>query len=151
VLSDRESRFVALFQRTGPGFAREIPIQGADLSRAVRIERPDLLELHPLSGSPNTAALREEALALARALFRKRDTLESTTHVLAHPHAVNCDGIVAEVEIRSRTAEGGAACGFETIVRTGSSAVLSPRARTQERRTPVARPVAGVRTREEGR
>lgn len=120
VLSDRESFYTAAFRRTGLGQAEQIALDAVPLGQGVPLERPDLVELVPLDGESNKAALDETAAAIARDQFRRPDKVEARKLTVGRPWPVNTDGVVAGVEIAMRPN----GKGFVTTIYTGSEAPL---------------------------
>jgi hypothetical protein len=135
-LSDEETIFTSAYQRVGRGLAREFPLAGVPRQLATRVERPDLVELVALDGSSNATLLKEEALSLAKSIFRRQDYVRTTTYVFAHVKTINPDGVVDSVEIRTRDKNG--PCGFETVVTTGSSAFRNQGGTGTRQRRPSA-------------
>lgn len=124
-LTDRETWYAAAFVRSGRGEAKTVELERLPFDQAHRIDRPDLVELVGLDGASNVATLNEAALALAKAAFRKAEVMTTTKRVLPHVWPIQCDGVVAAIEIRSRE-KSGAPCGFETTVWTGANAWALP-------------------------
>lgn len=86
--------------------------------------------------SSNADQLRLAAEQFARPLLLRQERVEEARLTLGRPWAVNCDGVVAGVEIRSRPDMKG----FETVIVTGSSAPAIEPMRTREH--PRARDLA---------
>lgn len=133
-LTDQESHFVAAFKRSGTGAVPAV-LSEVPLDRALRIERPDLRELVPLKTSGNREALEREAREAAAAIFRRRSEVKAASYVLVGPWPIQCDGVVAGIEIRNEVVEG-APCGFTTTVSVGGSALLPRAPRTLTRGVP---------------
>lgn len=130
VLTDQESYYVAAFKRTGYGRAEPITLDQVPRGQGVPIERPDLVELVPLEGASNRASLDSTAEAVAIDQFTKPDKVEARKLSVARPWPVNCDGVVAGVEIAMRPN----GKGFVTTIYTGSEApLLDPLGRTRVR------------------
>lgn len=122
VLSDRETPYVAAFQRAGRGVPQDKALADVALDRAVRVDDPELAELVYLDGSSNADDLRARAALRAAQRMSAPDQVPSQRLVLAHPWPVNCDGVVASVEITMRHTREGVPCGFETLITTGTGA-----------------------------
>lgn len=130
VLSDRESYYVAAFQRVGQGRVGPLPVGQVPAGEGVVLQRPDLVELVPLESPSNRGTLDATAQELAQGLVTRPDTVEGAKRSVARPWPVNCDGVVSGVEIAMRP--GGK--GFVTTVYTGSEArALYPLGRTRVR------------------
>jgi hypothetical protein len=137
ILSDRESYYTAAFKRTHHGRAEPVGVDAVPAGEGVPIERPDLVELVPLEGDSNHGALDLTARALAEAAFHRPDRVESAKYSIARPWPVNCDGVVAGVEIAMRPN----GKGFVTTIFTGSDApAFKPFDQTRERPRRRARP-----------
>lgn len=136
VLSDQEGYFARAYKRTAAGTAEPVPVDDPAVQpNATVIRRPTMGELIPMVGEGNRAELEAEAEKIAKERFLARPKVEGRTHVLARPWPVQCDGVVASVEIRSD------GTGFETSILTGGDAVRHALGATRIRpRNPV--PVA---------
>ncbi|MCO5167621.1 MAG: hypothetical protein M9894_14835 [Planctomycetes bacterium] len=138
-LTDKESIYTAAFRRTGRGQGVRVQVDelfgngpGAANDQAVRLFDPDMVELVPLEGAGNRAALDEQAERMALTRFLAPEQVTTTRTTLARPWPVQCDGLVSNVEIRMRFKDG-APCGFETTVTAGGQAPFArirPRPRT---------------------
>ena len=96
-----------------------------------------MVELVPLIGTGNRAALDRTANEIAAARFSTPEKVESGTYTLARPLQVNCDGIVSAVQWSSRP-DG---AGFETRVDVGGEVKLNPfQPATRVRKRPRANP-----------
>ena len=123
VLSDTESYYTAAFARVEQGPPRSISLEAIPAGEGVPVERPDLVELVPLEGPSNRPTLDQTALTIAAGLFGRPDKIESAKYSVARPWPVNCDGVVAGVEIAMRPN----GKGFVTTVVVGSEApILKP-------------------------
>ena len=125
----------------------DLPRDGDELDRAVRLDDPELAELVLLDGSSNAADLLARATARAAVRLNTPDAVASRRLLLAHPWPVNCDGVVAAVEVTMRTTKEGVPCGFETLITTGAgNAPLPVPGTTRARsRSPVSVTGAAVR------
>lgn len=147
VLSDQGTFYVAAFERFGQRRARQIRVADAQLDRAVPLEDEDLVELVTLDGKTNRGQLDDAAQRRAVEAFDTPDVIRSSCLAVAHVWPVQCDGKVAAVEIRTRF-KGDVPCGFETLITTGSTPIVTDEAgRTQSR---PARPVRGRAAAREG-
>jgi hypothetical protein len=104
------------------------------LDQALRVYRP-WVRLLPLEGEGNVAVLERDALALAQQVFRRAPSVKGSVHKLAGPWPVQCDGVVAGVEIRSEVKDD-APCGFTTIITVGSDPPWLPE-RSRPRTNPA--------------
>lgn len=130
VLSDRESYYVAAFQRTRERHAAPIELDKVPVGQGLVIERPDLVELVPLEGESNRVRLDETAQSIAEAACSRPERVEQAKYSIARPWPVNVDGVVAGVEIAMRPN----GKGFITTIHTGSEApALAPLDRTRVR------------------
>jgi hypothetical protein len=130
VLSDQESYYTAAFKRVARGRAESLELGAVPAGEGVPIDRPDLVELVPLESESNRGALDETAQAVAEGLFNRLEQIEAGKYSLARPWPVNCDGVVAGVEIAMRSQ----GKGFVTTILTGSAApALEPLGRTRVR------------------
>lgn len=120
VLSDRETYYVAAFERRGQRRAVPIRVADAQLDRAVRLEEPNLVELVNLDGASNRNGLDDAAQRRAADAFDAPEVVRSRRICVAHLWPVNCDGIVSSVEIRTKF-KGGVPVGFETVIETGAA------------------------------
>lgn len=118
---DRDTYYARAFRRVAPGRVERVDERAIPPGAAAVIRRPDLVELLPLDGGGNVVELDQQAEALAVARSNRRDLLRERRVTVARPWPVLCDGLVAEVEIRSRETQG-APCGFLTSVTIGSRA-----------------------------
>lgn len=145
---DRETFYARAFRRVAPGQVERVDERAIPPGAAAVIRRPDLVELLPLDGAGNVVELDQQAETIAVARSNRRDLISEKRATVARPWPVLCDGLVAEVEIRSRESQG-APCGFLTSVTIGSRA--APRnpfvGRTRTRGDPFAG-AADARTRE---
>lgn len=129
-LSDQESYYTGAFRRVARGRAEPIDVGTIPHGQGVPVERPDLVELVPLDGESNKAALDRTAQAVAEELFAKPDRIEAGKVSVARPWPVNTDGVVAGVEIAMRPN----AKGFVTTIHLGSDAPpLAPLGETRVR------------------
>lgn len=135
-LGDDESHFTAWYRRIAGQVSFLDPATLTEEARAqlrrdaVTLRHPELgAELVPLAGGSNADQLRLAAEQFARPLLLRADRIEEARLTVARPWAVNCDGVVAGVEIRSRQDMRG----FETKIVTGSSAPAIEPMRTRER------------------
>lgn len=122
VLGDVESHYTAAFRRLAPGNVKALPLTEVPDGAGTVVRRPDLVELVPLQGSGNRAALDQTTEAIARALTSVPPTRRGGHLIVARPWAVECNGVVAGVEIRLRPG----ARGFTTTIQLGSEATISP-------------------------
>ena len=122
-LTDEETYYTAAFKRTARARAEKVKLADVPRDQAVRIKEPHLVELVTLSGSSNVGTLDRDAERLAAERFNVPDLVTTRKHVLARPWPVNCDGLIASVEIKSRVANG-APCGYETTITTGGDAAI---------------------------
>jgi hypothetical protein len=129
------------FQRPGSRQHAEINLDPARLSparyaeirrQAIPLQRPDLFELVPLEGRSNVDELDKEARTAAGAMLEGAERIESAAWTVARPFAVECDGVVSAVTVRSRP--GG--LGIETVIETGDEPILSEPLRTSTRQQP---------------
>lgn len=118
-LTDEESYYLQAFRRAPDGTPVRVALADVPADQALVVQRPDLVELVPLEGESNRAALDLEAEVIARELFRRKAIVKSSRHVIARPWPVNCDGVVSQVTVRMRQKDG-APCGFETEILCGS-------------------------------
>lgn len=118
-LSDAEGYFVRAYRRKGVGLAEEIPLDQVPAGEGVVVRRPEMQELVPMVGEGNGAELEQKAEKIAAERFRPYRKVEGRTHVVARPWPVQCDGVVASVEVRS----GPEGTGFETSILTGGDRV----------------------------
>ena len=139
VASDAESLYESWWERTGAGAlnkvdpARLSPARYAEIRRqAIPLQRPDLFELVPLEGRSNVDELDKEARPAAGAMLEGAERIESAAWTVARPFAVECDGVVSAVTVRSRP--GG--LGIETVIETGDEPILSEPLRTSTRQQP---------------
>lgn len=105
ILTDEPSCWAKAWARTG-GSPKEIELGTFPLDEAIQINKPDL----------DGSTIVSEGFPYVFAHLTRQEIINSTTYTFARPWAVNCDGLVASVEVRSR--EDG---GFETIVTTGAN------------------------------
>lgn len=130
ILSDQESYYTAAFKRVAPGRAEPIEVSAIPAGEGVPVDRPDLVELVPLEGDSNRATLDQTAKALADNLMQRPEKVEAAKYSIARPWPVNCDGVVAGVEVQLR--QNGK--GFVTTIVTGSAAPrLDPLGHTRVR------------------
>lgn len=131
ILSDDESYFAAWYLRLPGGQAiRRVETSGLQpeaftaLRRSAMTLRREQLgcELIPLEGAGNREQLLAQAEVHARDALLRREAIEEDRVTVARPWPVNCDGVVAGVEIVSRGGPGQGIKGFETRVVTGSAA-----------------------------
>lgn len=129
-LGDEESYYTAAFRRLGQGRAEQVELGAIPPGQGVPVERPDLVELVPLEGGSNKASLDKTAMTIAEGLFDRPDKVEQAKYSIARPWPVNCDGVVAGVEIAMRPS----GKGFVTTIHTGSEAPkLAPLGQTRVR------------------
>lgn len=143
-LSDQETYYVAAFRRTGPGAVSVVPLESVPLDQAVPLRAPDLAELVELGGSSNRVHLDREAFERAAARSRIVDQVATSRMTLGRPWPVQCDGLVAKVEIRMRFKDG-APCGFETTLTVGSALAPLAGAGGGTREDPARRGAAALR------
>lgn len=94
-----------------------------DRWNAIVIHRPDLEALISLGHEEpdEINRLTKQCRDMAANIFRRQSFTVGGRHLFARPWAINCDGRVAMVEVRSVDHEG-APCGCETLVVEGSTA-----------------------------
>lgn len=115
-LKDSVTWFVRAYRRgAAPGVAEEIDIAAVPHGEGTVVPI-EAAELVPLTGDGNVRELEAQAVKIARERFRALPVVRAATYVVARPWPVQCDGVVATVEIQTR--EGGN--GFETLVSVGT-------------------------------
>lgn len=137
-LGERESVYTSAWYRSARGKVEPALLDAVPLAQATVVRRPRWQELVPLPARPgepatvsNKAQLDAEARKLALALANRPDRVREASLEVAGPWPVQCDGVVAGVEIVMHQV-GGAPCGFTTTVATGGDSTL-PREVTAER------------------
>ena len=131
-LGDAQSVYTAAFRRLAQSKVEQVELDKVPLDRALRVRRP-WRELVPLGGSGNREVLDADAEKLAIGLASPQDRVKSATYVLAGPWAVQCNGVVSAVEIRSESVNG-AICGFTTTVSIGGEATVPADTGTEDNR-----------------
>jgi hypothetical protein len=146
VLSDQGTYYTSAWKRLARGVVERVDLDQVDLSRAVKLDEPDLVELVPLVGPSNIDDLDRTAETRARERTNIPDTIETARMLFGRPRAVSPDGVVAAVTITMKIKDG-APCGFETLVTTGSNATppIVGRVGTTAVRGPAVAPRAAER------
>lgn len=124
-LKDWATFYQAAWKRSDKGPPGTVDPESVPTGEALAIKRPDLVELIPLNGAGNRNTLSGKVYPQVWGLMYRPAIVESASYVFARPLPINPDGLVASVEIRSRSAAQG---GFETEVVTG----LNPRKRLDQ-------------------
>lgn len=141
---DEESWYVAAFMRLGDGAASQIPLDAVPPGEGLVIPRPDMVELVPLDGAGNKGELDKAAAGIASEQFVRPARVPVRRLTVARPWPVQCDGVVASVEIRMRPN----GCGFLTAVGTGGKTAPDPNPLRSKTRPPKQRDVLDGPTRE---
>jgi hypothetical protein len=115
VETDEGTFYRAVFRRGAEGAPIRAEASPELRARAFPLRHPELVELIPLSGAGNRAALDASAAELARDAFAQPVLVAEERLLLARPWPVQCDGVVSAVEVALR--ERGA--GFTTEVHVG--------------------------------
>ena len=141
-LSDEVTWFTRAYRRTAAG---PEPIDPSDVPTGEGTVVPlELHELIPLEGEGNTAELQQLADEIAAERLGARSAVEGETLLLARAWPVQCDGLVASVEINSRdTPKQGT--GIETRVVVGSSRAPDANPLRSRTRPPRLRQTDGAR------
>jgi hypothetical protein len=136
-LEDGPTYYTRAYKRGAGGRSELIKLEQIPTGEGTVLVREDMIELVPLIGTGNRAALDRTANEIAAARFSTPEKVESGTYTLARPLQVNCDGIVSAVQWSSRP-DG---AGFETRVDVGGEVKLNPfQPATRVRRRPRANP-----------
>lgn len=89
------------WRRTGPGSVTGPLRATLPAEDALQVDDPGLVELIGVFGETNQSTLDQSARQQARAQTRRKDVLDTGQRVYRRPWAVDCDGLVAGVEIFS--------------------------------------------------
>ncbi len=118
VLTDKETWFTSVFRRTKVGEFETIELDEIPDGEGVVLAEPNFVELVSLFGSGNAGELFLKAQEIARRQFAAPTRLKGWRLTIARPHPIQCDGLVASVEVRSRS-DPQPGTGFEMTVITG--------------------------------
>lgn len=129
---DAPSWYSQAFRRGAAGQPDFVPLEAVPQGEGQVVPRRDLVELVPLEGEGNRAKLDGAALEIAAERFAQADLVAGAQLTLGRPWPVQCDGVVASVEIASRP--GGV--GFTTTIKTGAGAAPDPNPMRQRTRPP---------------
>lgn len=133
VLSEQESHYESAWLRVAPGRVQQVKIEDVPMSQATRVERRwrELVPLPP--GRSNREQLDADAQQIALQLSRRPDQLTGALVEAVGPWPVQCDGVVSGVTITLEQ-QGGAPCGFTTLVQVGGEGTVPVETGTRERR-----------------
>lgn len=149
LLFDKETIYTAAFKRVARGVAEQIDIKDVPLDQATRVGRrwreliplfvagqtqSDVDENGPqpgnnlrrLSGGEqqsigNKSSLDRDAKEVADQIFTRLPVVRTSAHLLADAWPIQCDGIIAGIEITVARDEQGIQAGFTTALSVGSN------------------------------
>lgn len=145
--SDDATWYRSCWRRDGSGQAT--PILPSLATDPLVVRRRDLVELIDLEGESNRAKLDELARDTSASRFGVRSLVRGESVPLIGLWPVNCDGVVAHVQITTVKGPSGGPAGFQTTVTTGGRKTLEAvrQGATRVRPRPVVDPDATARGR----